>query len=55
VQPLRLPHAVADHLAAAEFDFLAIVGRGVVVFDFDEQLGIGEADAVADGGPYMSA
>ena len=44
---LRLAHAVADHLAAAEFHFLAI--DGVIVFDFDEQFGVGQADAVARG------
>ena len=30
---LPLPHAIADHLAAAEFHFLAV--HGVVGFDFD--------------------
>ena len=44
---LALTHAVADGLAAAELDLLAI--DRVVPFDFDEQLGIGEADAIADG------
>ena len=48
---LALPHAVADDLAAAEFNLLA--ENGVVFFDFGEQLGIGQAYAVAlavDGG-----
>ena len=44
---LRLAHAVADHLAAAEFHFFA-VGREVA-FDFDDELGVGEADPVAGG------
>ena len=45
---LRLAHAVADHLAAAELHFLAVGGE--VAFNFDEQIGVGEADAVAGGG-----
>ncbi len=45
---LRLAHAVADHLAAAEFHFIAIGGE--VAFHFDEQIGIGQAHAVAGGG-----
>jgi hypothetical protein len=44
---LRLAHAVADHLAAAEFHLLAI--GGVVALDLDEQFGVGQADAVARG------
>ncbi len=47
--PLRLAHAVADHLAAAELDLLAV--DRAVVLDLDEQLGVGEADPVADGRP----
>ena len=43
---LRLSHAVADHLAAAELDLFAVDRQ--VAFDFDEQLGIGEPDPVAD-------
>src|SRR5207248_1222121 len=39
--PLALPHAVADHLAAAEFDLLAI--DRVVFLDLDDELVIGEA------------
>ena len=42
-----LPHAVADHFAAAEFCFLA--GSGEVLFNFDEQFRIGQANAVAGG------
>ena len=44
---LRLAHAVADDLAAAEFDLLAVGGE--VALDLDDQVGIGEADAVAGG------
>jgi hypothetical protein len=42
-----LCHAVADHLAAAELDLLAI--DRAVGFDLDEELGVGEAHAVAGG------
>ena len=45
---LRLAHAVADHLAAAELHFLAVDGE--VALDLDEQVGVGEAHAVAGGG-----
>ena len=45
---LRLAHAVADHLAAAELHFLAVGGE--VAFDFHEQVGVGQAHAVAGGG-----
>jgi hypothetical protein len=45
---LRLAHAVADHLAAAELHFLAV--DGVVLLDLDEQFRVGQADAVARGG-----
>jgi hypothetical protein len=45
---LRLAHAVADHLAAAELHFLAVGSE--VVFHLDDQVGIGEADAIARGG-----
>lgn len=45
---LALALAVADDLAAAEFDFFAVDGE--ILFDFDEQLGIGQADLVTDGG-----
>src|SRR5258706_481883 len=37
--PLALPHAVADHLAAAELDLLAV--DRAVGFDLDDQLGVG--------------
>jgi hypothetical protein len=45
---LGLAHAVADHLAAAELDLLAV--DRAVLLDLDDQVGVGEAHAVADGG-----
>ena len=42
---LALPHAVADHLAAAELHFFAV--DRVVLLDFDPQLGVGEPHAIA--------
>ena len=42
---LRLPHAVADHLAAAELHLLAIGGE--VLLHLDEQFRVGEAHLVA--------
>ena len=45
---LRLAHAVADHLAAAELHLLAVDGE--VALDLDDQLGVGQAHAVAGGG-----
>ena len=45
---LRLAHAVADHLAAAELHLFAV--DRVVMLDLDEQLRVGQADAVARGG-----
>ena len=44
---LALAHAVADHLAAAEFHLLAIDGE--ILFDLDEQFGVGQPHPVADG------
>src|SRR6516164_2120533 len=46
---LPLPHAIADDLATAEFDLLAI--NRAVALDFDNQLGIGEPQAIADRRP----
>ena len=46
---LALAHAVADHLAAAELHLLAIDRE--IALDLDEELGIGEPDAVAGGRP----
>ena len=46
---LALAHAVADHLAAAELDFLAV--NRAVFLDLDEELGVGKAHTVADGRP----
>ena len=45
VGDLRLPHAVAYHLAAAKFYFLAV--RAKILFHFDDQIGVGEPHAVA--------
>ncbi|MNR13002.1 hypothetical protein D3C85_1293840 [compost metagenome] len=45
---LALAHAVADHLAAAELDLLAVEGE--VLLHLHPQLGVGQAHAVADGG-----
>jgi len=42
---LALAHAVADHLAATEFDLLAI--DRAVIFDLDDELGVGETQPVA--------
>jgi hypothetical protein len=44
-----LTHAVANHLAAAEGDLVAV--DGVIFLNFDDQLGIGQANAVSGGGP----
>ena len=53
VHPLRLPHAVTDRLAAAEFDFLAVAApaidtQGQVLLDLDDQRGVGQPQAVTD-------
>ena len=45
---LRLAHAVADHLAAAELHLLAVSGE--ILLDLDDELGVGEADPVAGRG-----
>ena len=45
---LRLAHAVADHLAAAELHLLAIGGE--ILFHLDDEIGVGEPDPVAGGG-----
>ena len=42
---LALPHAVADHLAAAELHLLAI-GREILL-DLDDEIGVGEPHPVA--------
>ena len=46
---LRLPHPVADHLAAAELHLLAV--DRAVFLDLDDEFGVGEAQPVADGRP----
>ena len=47
-----LPHAIADDFAAAEFHLVAVAAalRDEVALHLDEQIGIGEAHAVAHGG-----
>jgi hypothetical protein len=45
---LGLPHSIADHFSAAEFDFFSIDRE--IMFDFDEKLGIGQSDSVTNGG-----
>ena len=45
---LRLPHAVADHLAAAELHLFAVSGE--ILLDLDDELGVGEAQPVAGRG-----
>src|SRR5690606_9760501 len=45
---LALPHAVANDLAAAKLHLFTV--NGEVLFNFQPQLGIGQAHAVAHGG-----
>ena len=47
VGDLRLPHAVADHLAAAELHLLAVGGE--ILLDLDDEIGVGEPHPVAGG------
>ena len=47
VGDLRLAHAVADHLAAAEFHLLAVDGE--ILLHLDDEIGVGEPHAVAGG------
>ena len=47
--PGGLPHPVPDHLPAAEFHLVAVDRE--VPLHLDEQLRVGQPDAVADGGP----
>src|SRR5882757_4950353 len=49
VGDLGLPHAVADHLAAAEFHLLAIDRE--ILFDLDDQIRVGQPHPIAGGGP----
>ncbi len=42
-----LPHAIADGLAAAEPDLIAI--DGIILFDLDKKFGIGQAYLIAYG------
>ena len=48
----RLPHAVANHLAAAELRLVA-VDRVVALDRDDQQVGVGQADAIAGGRPVV--
>jgi len=45
--PLALPHAVADDLAAAELDFLAV--DRAVALDLDDEFGVGQPQPIAGG------
>ena len=45
---LRLPHAVADHLAAAELHLFAVSGE--ILLDLDDEFRVGEANPVAGRG-----
>src|SRR5258707_7358097 len=45
---LGLPHAVADHLAATEFHLLAVDGE--ILFDLDDEIGVGQPHPIAGGG-----
>ncbi len=45
---LGLPHAIADHFSATEFDLFA-VGREII-FHLDDQIGIGQSQAIPGGG-----
>src|SRR5579871_2190651 len=45
VADLALSHAVADHLAAAEFHFLAVDAK--ILLHLDDEIGVGQANAVA--------
>jgi len=49
VGDLRLTHAVADHLAAAEFYFLAVGGE--ILLDLDDEISVGKPHPVAGGRP----
>ena len=42
---LRLAHAVADHLAAAELHLFAVDGE--IAFDLDDEFGVGQPHLVA--------
>ncbi len=47
----RLAHAVANHLAAAELRLVAV--DGPVALDLNDQIGIGQADAIARRGTVV--
>ncbi len=48
VGDLGLAHAIADHLAAAEFHLLAVDGE--ILFDLDDEISIGQPHPIAGGG-----
>ena len=45
--PATLPHPIADHLAATKGNLIAIDSE--IFFNFDDQFGVGQPDAVAGG------
>ena len=49
VGDLRLAHAVTDHLAAAEFHFLAVDGE--ILLNLDDEIGVRQPHTVAGGRP----
>ena len=49
----RLPHSVAQHLAAAKLCFVA--GNGEITLDLDQQFGIRQTDTIAGGRSVSSA
>jgi hypothetical protein len=48
VGDLALPHAVADHLAAAELDLLAVAAK--ILLYLDDDVGVGEPHPISGGG-----
>ena len=52
IGPLRLAHAIANGFAPAELDLFAVPlgAQGKVLFNFNDQGGVGQAKAVAHGG-----
>src|SRR4030088_1266670 len=49
VGDLGLSHAVADHLAAAEFYFFAVDRK--ILLDLDDEIGVGQPHPIAGGRP----
>ena len=48
VGDLALPHAVADHLAAAELNLLAVTAE--ILLYLDDDIGVGEPHPISGGG-----